>query len=470
MSFLSLFVDMDKLDHVKYIFMRKSFSKYIFAFIMILSTNCSQQEKDKDQVLIDFLNLKFGMFIHYNMGTYHGEQWADPNHDPASFAPASLDCGQWARAAKSAKMNYAVLTAKHHDGFCLWDSKVTDYDVAGSSYQGDIVKEYTDAFRKEGIKVGIYYSIWDRHQDIQHGKITPEKIGFIKKQLQELLSGYGKIECLVFDAWGSKWGEGPDFVELPYDTLSNFIHKLQPDCLIINHSCRTDLTLTQVVHYEATHGQHCPFDNTIPSQQGPTLQPLWFWERSFAEGKLKPVDDVVKELHFANTHFCNYLLNAAPNDKGLMDDNVVQRLKEIGEAVKLSDPLTSLPDIKPVHYGVKATASSFNGKEFAPQNIIDANLFTRWQYQKGDTARWLELDFGEPRTFNRVICGEYQGGVRAFKIEALIDSRWKLLVKGKRITHNFNKSFEEVTAQKYRLTIEEDAHLPMIAEMTFVKY
>lgn len=274
----------------------------------------------------------------------------------------------------------------------------------------------------------------------------------------------------MIDGWGSKWGNGPDFEELPFPVLADHIHSLQPNCLVINHSCRTDLKYTQLVHYEATHGQHCPYDNTIPSQQGPTLQSTWFWEKGYEKQELKSVQDVVKELSFANSHYSNYLLNAAPNDKGLMDENVIQRLKEIGDAVMLSEPLTKLPEILPVHQGVKATASSFNGKEFTAENVIDADLFTRWQYAEEDTERWLELDFGSPKTFNKVICGEFRKGIDEFKIEALVNGTWKLLAKGEQMTFNLNRSFEEVTAQKFRLTILKAHALPKVAELTFVKY
>lgn len=230
------------------------------------------------------------MFIHYNMGTYQAQQWAYPFHDPKDFKPSELDCNQWAKAAKSAGMNYAVFTAKHHDGFCLWDTGVTNYDIASAEKEYreiDIVKEYADAFRKEDIKVGLYFSVWDRHHGVQHGNINKENIDFTMQQLTELLTNYGEITCIVIDGWGSVWGEGPDFEELPYATIADHIHSLQPNCLVINHSCRADLSYTQIVHYEATHGQHIPYDNTFPSQQGPVLQPAWFWEKRICKCRTK---------------------------------------------------------------------------------------------------------------------------------------------------------------------------------------
>jgi alpha-L-fucosidase len=451
----------------------------ISLLFLVIIFSCNSQKKKEVEAnpevvetnpVLDFLNLNFGMFIHYNMGTYHAEQWAKPNHDPKSFAPTNLDCNQWAIAAKSAKMNYAVFTTKHHDGFCLWDTKVTDYNIASSSYDGDIVKEYVDAFRKQNIKVGLYFSVWDRQHKIEHGNITEKNIQYTKDQLTELLSYYGDVICIVIDGWGSKWGNGPDFKELPFSVIADHIHSIQPNCLVINHSCRTDLDVTQLVHYEATHGQHCPFDNTIPSQQGPTLQSTWFWEKGYENQELKSVESVVEELKFANSHNANYLLNAAPNDKGLMDDNVINRLEEIGKAVSFPEKLTELQKIEPVHKGVIATASSSNGDDFAAKKIIDCDLFTRWQYAEDDTERWVELDFGKPQTFNRVICGEFKTGVTSFKIEAWVDEVWELLAQGKKMTFNFNAGFEDVTAQKYRLTILEADNLPRIAELTFVKY
>ncbi len=428
------------------------------------------QSKTQDEAIKDFLNLRFGMFIHYNMSTYfNGEQWAYPFHDPQQFKPTNLDCSQWAKAAKSAGMNYAVLTAKHHDGFCLWDTSVTGYDIASSDYKKDIVKQYADAFRAEGLKVGLYFSVWDRHHNIDPGNITPENIAFTKKQLTELLTNYGEITCLVIDGWGSKWA-GPTFEELPFKVLADHIHAIQPNCLVINHSCKTDLSVTQVVHYEATHGQHCPYDNTIPSQQGPTLQRAWFWEPEFANDELKSTESILQELKFSNSHYCNYLLNAAPNKEGLMDNNIIERLKEVGSSVQLPADIKQLPTVQKVQRNVKVKASSQSSAEYSPQNVIDADLFTRWQFAENDQERWIELDFGKPESFNTVVCGELDENVKDFKIEVLVKGKWREIVRADNMTCNFKASFKDVTAQKFRLTVLEYEKCPMIAEITFIKY
>ncbi|KAB6149044.1 DUF4982 domain-containing protein [Bacteroides xylanisolvens] len=439
-------------------------------FVWVTSTNVLSGYAQGKGIVEDFLNHRFGMFIHFNMGTFHGEQWAKPGHDPKSFNPRFLDCNQWAEGALSAGMAYGVLTTKHHDGFCLWDSQVTDYDVASSSYKGDIVKQYVDAFRRKGLSVGLYFSVWDRQHGIEKGKVTSAGIEYTKKQLTELLTNYGEIICLVIDGWGSIWGQSPTFEEIPFEILADHIHSIQPNCLVINHSCKTDRAYTQIVHYEATHGQHCPYDNTIPSQQGPTMQPRWFWEKGFEKLSLKPLEEILSELDFCNSHFVNYLLNAAPNDFGKMDDNVMRRLAEIGEAWIKPAPMAKL--VKETKPNAKVKAVAVYNKSFVPSNVLDADLYTVWQAKEGDEKPEIVLDFGESVTFNKIICGEGHKckDVEVFEFAALRGTEWITIVKGTKMGFHFEQSFEDITARKFKLTITKFKRTPKIAEITFVKY
>ncbi len=443
--------------------------------MLIYSHNRDPKTQVQSENVLNFLNLKFGMFIHYNMGTYHAEQWAYPFHDPKDFKPSALDCNQWADAAKSAGMQYAVFTTKHHDGFSLWDTKVSNYDIAAAEKEYkdlDIVKEYVDAFRKAGITVGLYYSVWDRHHGVEHGNINKENINFTKQQLTELLTNYGEISCIVIDGWGSRWGNGPDFEELPYQVLADHIHAIQPNCLVINHSCRADLDYTQIVHYEATHGQHIPYDNTFPSQQGPVMQPTWFWEKGYEKLDLKPVKEIVSELTYTNKYYSNYLLNAAPNDKGLMDDNVVARLAEVGKAIELSAPHQSLPDVRPPHESVSVkTSTTLSANNISERNLLDLNLFTSWKAAENDHNPWVELDFGKKETFNFFsMHAGYQKSIQQYTVEAYVKRKWVHLFTGGPATFHEKHPFKEVTAQKYRLQILEKKDIPEIIELTFVKY
>ncbi|OPH59951.1 hypothetical protein BC351_18685 [Paenibacillus ferrarius] len=162
----------------------------------------------------NYVDLRFGMFIHYNMGTYTDEEWATPGQNPLTFNPTSVNTDQWADAAKSAKMKYALLTTKHHDGFALWPTKCGNYNVMNSAYPRDIVKQYVDSMRSRGILPGLYYSIWDRQQGIDAGSVSRTDLDFMKGQLTELLTNYGDIPMLIFDGWAWRMGNQVAFQEI----------------------------------------------------------------------------------------------------------------------------------------------------------------------------------------------------------------------------------------------------------------
>ncbi|MDR0844524.1 MAG: alpha-L-fucosidase [Tannerella sp.] len=322
--------------------------------MLYLITSCAGNGKSsvesstetKDELRNEFLKLQFGMFIHFNMGTYYEIEWVEPGKDPMTFNPAKLDIGQWADAAKSAGMKYAVLTTKHHDGFCLWDSRATDYDVASTPLAGrDLVKEYCDEFRARGIEPHFYFSIWDRTLGIQD-TITARDKELIKTQLYELLTGYGKISTLTFDGWGNC---GTIWTYSDYDEIVGYVKSLQPEILVTdlyqvqrahrNPDAKEFITLEEayrindILIFEEPLGKWAwaPEGNTFASHQGPTIQSKWFWKESFPTEELMSADEIVNgHINVLKERNCNLLLNCAPNKDGLLDENVVQRLAEVG--------------------------------------------------------------------------------------------------------------------------------------------
>jgi alpha-L-fucosidase len=150
-----------------------------------------------------FLDLRFGMYIHLNMATYEQREWGDPKASPVLFNPKDLDTDQWARAARSAGMAYGCLTTKHHDGFCLWPTATGSANVQDATYKRDVVRSYVDSFRAQGLKTCLYFSILDLRADIRPYCVTREKIDKVKTQLTELLTNYGEITALVIDGWNA---------------------------------------------------------------------------------------------------------------------------------------------------------------------------------------------------------------------------------------------------------------------------
>lgn len=374
----------------------------------------------------ELVNLRFGMFIHFNPATYldlPDQLMPDhaPSHwgkdgisstaddlSPTLFQPAKLDCGQWADAAKSAGMTFAVLTTKHHDGFCLWPSQYSDYTVA-QGCQRDVVREFTDAFRKRGLKVGLYFSIRDRTARISgdpaQGDTSPEKIQLIKNQLTELLTKYGDILYIVFDAWGNNWHESPSFSDIPYAEIHRHIKSLQPNCLILNHS--RVRYVSDVPHIELNAGMGLPEGADWPAVGGNTLQPTWFWRTSYPTAPLRSVEWIVqKNLIPDNARNVVFQLNCAPNRDGLMDRNVVDRLAEVGKAWTPPPPKTAIPDswqnwpVPPtVHRSTGENIAKNKPVRLAPGqkaqssgNVVDGNPNT--SFDLAATNPWLEMDLG----------------------------------------------------------------------------
>ena len=180
--------------------------KFLFLALSLFGMlGVSAQTKSLHQLQQEFVDLRFGMFNHFSTSTFLNQDWADPDCPPEVFNPKKLDCSQWAKAAKSAKMTFGCLSVKHHSGFCMWDTKTTEYNVMNSGIKRDFLKEYVDAFRAEGMEIMFHYSILDLNAKLVRNHITLDHIELIKEQVRELLTNYGPIKALMFDGWDAPW-------------------------------------------------------------------------------------------------------------------------------------------------------------------------------------------------------------------------------------------------------------------------
>lgn len=144
------------------------------------------------------INRKFGMFLHFGINTFNNTEWSDGKLPIESYRPTGIDADSWVKTAYAAGMNYVILITKHHDGFCLWDTHTTAYSVNYSPNKTDVVKAVSEACQKYGIKLGLYYSLWDRHKKCY--KNDEQYVQYMEKQLTELMDGrYGEVVELWFD-------------------------------------------------------------------------------------------------------------------------------------------------------------------------------------------------------------------------------------------------------------------------------
>lgn len=297
----------------------------------------------------EFIELRFGAFFHFGIRTFTGGAWGEPNQDVSQFNPSRLDCGQWAEALLEAKMKFGILTTKHHDGFCLWNSKYTDNDVASSPWkngQGDVVQEFVDAFRKNGLEPCLYYSMWDNTEGIGNGSITRREMEFIKGQLTELLTNYGSIKMLFIDGWSWKTGHK----KIPYDEIHALVKNLQPTCLLVDNTHLRCLYDNDLIHFE--EGSPCPPDNTLPALLSKLIYldsgNGWFWDNRIPTASLLSVNEIVNsQLNYLEPRWCNFILNCPPNPEGILDANIVQRLKEVGKAWEPNRERPPLPKQAP---------------------------------------------------------------------------------------------------------------------------
>ena len=319
---------------------------------------------------LNWFEMGFYAFIHFGVNTYTDREWGDGTEDEAIFNPVHLDCDQWVSAVKAAGAKGLILTAKHHDGFCLWPSQYTEHSVKNSPCRRDIVKEAAEACRRGGIQFGVYLSPWDRNS---HYYGTPEYNDFYCNQLTELLTQYGDLFCVWFDG---ACGEGPNGKKQEYDfpRYIELIRKYQPNAVIFNDAgpdirwVGNEAGKARHAEWAVVPGELCfrsevqtgpgPLSeegslshlyNTdqdigslssilyskgltfTPSEMDMSIRKGWFWHEQENPHPLERLFHTWLTSYGANACLN---LNLPPNRDGLIDERDVQRMQELGDLIR----------------------------------------------------------------------------------------------------------------------------------------
>jgi alpha-L-fucosidase len=303
---------------------------------------------DREVLQKEFLKLRFGLFLHFNMATYIDREWANGYEDPALFRPDKLNCRQWAGVAQAAGMKYAVLTVKHTGGWCLWDSSHTKHDITRfinyRNGKGDIVREFVEAFREHKIKIGLYYCFPGDFSNPRHGNAVPkgkpdlhglppeaigDYVGFIERQLKELLTNYGTIDLLWIDQYSNK------YTKSRWQEIYQYIKSIRPHCLVIGNNAH-NLTESDVYSCEFPWDPKGlpPRGNRIPSEVCDKISRTWFWNTKDGPQYTKDASDIVKMLELCNERNANYLLNVPPDRSGLISGMHLKRMQELSELLE----------------------------------------------------------------------------------------------------------------------------------------
>ena len=438
----------------------------------------TQGRKDLLALQQHFVDLRFGMFLHFNMATFQDREWGDPTSQPNLFSPTGLDTDQWAAAAKSAKMTWGCLTTRHHDGFCIWPTRTSGDSVAKTSHKTDVVRAYADSFRKAGLRVGLYYSILSLRDDIRHFNITPQKIQLIKDQLTELFTNYGEIDILITDGWDAPWSR-ISYGEVPFRAIYDHIKSLQPQCLICDLNAVNyptgGLYYSDIKAFEQNAGQRVPQDSDLPALSCVTITDGWFWKQADSHGQLKSADTVVNQwLVPLNRRHCNLILNAPPTREGKLAPDVVERLAEIGRLWTPEPPVERLAAhiiiTTPNHATGKPIRASSSPDTIGPDLANDGLFRTAWSPDERDSSPWLDIDLQGEHKLSVVAIVQGQSdrsssAIKSFRFESWDGARWITIASSPNPGPTTILAIPSVSSRRIRVHLEPGSYPLSIADI-----
>lgn len=304
---------------------------------------------------------KYGMFIHFGINTFHDMEWTDGSLPASSYKPAQIDADQWVRSAKEAGMKYVILITKHHDGFCLWDSKYTDYDVASSGNTTNVVEAVAKACKKHNIRLGLYYSLWDRHQNgnIKDSTLDKAYDTYMVNQLNELLDMTKKYTKVVEFWFDGGWVK-PNY-RWPVSAIYSTIKKKAPQAQVgINWSIGLPSNPDYHAVYPKDQKEGYPIryfpsdfrlgDPELPATPDPKLfshgestyympwestvcvSGCWFYNSK--DTTYKSIDELVKLYRRATAQDNILILNTPPTTEGRLRERDVQLLKDLRKRIE----------------------------------------------------------------------------------------------------------------------------------------
>lgn len=454
--------------------------------LVLLSASCQVHEPDPfgvtpTQAQVEWQKNEFTMFVHFGPNTFTGAEWGSGQEKAEIFNPTALDCRQWASVAKAAGMNGIILTAKHHDGFCLWPNPVSRHTVAQSPWKdgkGDVLKELSEACREYDLGFGIYISPWDRN-DPHYG--TDEYNEVFVQTLEHALGSYGH----VFEQWFDRaCGEGPNGKQQVYDwpLFNSTVLKMQPDAIIFSDygpGCRwvgnesgsagrtcwstinvnDDFTGPPISLKELNTG--IKGGNTwAAAETDVSIRPGWFWRES-ENSKVKSLQHLLKIYYESVGRNSLLLLNVPADSRGLIHEVDSLRLMELHAAL---DEIFTVD----LSEGANVEASNYRGgaRRFKPQNILSDDYDRYWAVDDSVTTPSFVVTLPDARTFNRIQLQEYiplGQRVSAFSIEAMDENGiWQPVARETTIGYKRIVHIPTTTTKAVRVNIEESGACPVI--------
>jgi alpha-L-fucosidase len=483
--------------------MTKIVKLLISALLLLLHggpSGVGQAQPELSQAQQNQVKRGYGMFIHFGLNTFNETEWSDGTLPVSSYNPDQLDCDQWIKTAREAGFRYVILITKHHDGFCLWDSKYTDYDVGASPVKTDIVGAVAKACKKYGLELGLYYSLWDRHEPSHKSADPQDYVDYMKNQLSELLTNYGTVAEIWFDgAWAKK------SAEWHVEEIYNHIKKLQPDCLVtINHTIGKRDNINAIgqpkdfqegdpirffpVDFRTKDPNLARWDDPKWYRYGEKnyrlifehtlcLSDYWNWFQKKAMIPARPVDELEELFYWCTANDNILIINIPPDEHGLLREHERLRIFELADRLGIRNQAGPLPvGYKNLSFLKPVTATSADSI-FIAANAVDYSLETWWKAGR-DTAT-IEIDLGVATNIDRITIFEkgverslpdgfttlVDFFVRKYSLE-WFDGKWKTIYQGDSIGRcRIIRLPEPLSGSKLRLKILASGQPPGICHI-----
>lgn len=435
--------------------------------------------------------LEFYAFVHFNMNTFTNMEWGTGGEDPSLFNPGQLDCHQWVKVFKDAGMKGVIITAKHHDGFCLWPSKYTEHSVRNSPWrngEGDVIRELKEACDEYGLKLGIYYSPWDRnHAD--YG--TSEYLVYMRRQLKELLTQYGDIFEVWFDgANGGTGYYGGANEERRVDKLTYYdwentyalIREWQPQAVIFsdagpdvrwvgNEDGHAYPTIWSNLMRDSVYGGMPEYHTDwadgqengthwVPAETNVSIRPGWYYH-PYEDHKVKSVSKLVDIYYESVGMNTPLLLNFPVDARGLVHETDALRVQKMMEKIR-SDFSGNLAPLAMVE------ASNERAANYRAGNVTDGDMSTYWATADSTISSSLTFHFDTIRTINRFLIQEYIAlgqRVKSFTLEYLKEGQWEKIAEETTIGYKRILRFPEVSTKTVRVNFHEAKAGPVISNI-----
>ncbi|HEY1019521.1 MAG TPA: alpha-L-fucosidase [Sediminibacterium sp.] len=453
----------------------KEYKRLLFSLVFVLACMHSQAQilqpaTEPNTAQKELIKRGYGMFIHFGINTFADLEWSDGTLPASTYHPTNLDPDQWVRTAKEAGFRYVLLITKHHDGFCLWDSKYTDYDVASSPVITDVVKAVADACQKYGIQFAIYYSLWDRHEPSFNDQNPQRYIDYMLNQLTELFTNYGNICELWLDGG---WKREPK--DWGIDQLYRLVKKYNPHCAvsvnhtIVNEEGKRKFTLPSLMTEDNKYYfQYFPSDFRLwdpkiitrfdkkqylhegksyylPYEHTICLSSSWNWFQKTEQLPVRALDELEELFYWCTDNDNSLVINIPPDKTGRIREYEALTAIELGKRLGISanNPLPKngkfISLLKPV-----SASSSFAGKDntYSSSFVNDGSLDSRWL--AADTLAEIIMELNPAEPFNKISIFEYQdtknlpdgfsqtrtNRIQKYSVDIWLDGQWQTIYLG----------------------------------------